>query len=250
MILTDREALLRAIVSDPADLQPRREYADWLEEHGDLDRSEFIRVQLEIAALPECPICMDGGVYAPSYDSGDTSECHCRGTKLRKRERELLEKNYRQWWIGPGSSYIPVAANSIAGNEIGIIAMLTTFRNGFVEVISCTIGDWLKHGREIVLQASVTQVVVDREPFEGSYEDKMWFMWDCMLDGDDSTADNFYRIPENLFYCLQGGAVYGMYFSTQKPASYLYSSRELALAALSQACIRWARTQAGLPELT
>src|SRR5690349_3011304 len=46
-------ALLRAIRDDPDDDLPRLALADWLEEHGDPERAEFIRVQVELARLPD-----------------------------------------------------------------------------------------------------------------------------------------------------------------------------------------------------
>jgi len=42
-------AFLRAILADPDDDAPRLIYADWLDEHGDADRAEFIRVQVELS---------------------------------------------------------------------------------------------------------------------------------------------------------------------------------------------------------
>ena len=42
--MTD-EAFLKAILADPDDDAPRLIYADWLDEHGDGDRAEFIRAQ-------------------------------------------------------------------------------------------------------------------------------------------------------------------------------------------------------------
>jgi uncharacterized protein (TIGR02996 family) len=47
----DRDALLRAIVANPDDDAPRLVFADWLDEHGDPDRAEFIRVQCELGRL-------------------------------------------------------------------------------------------------------------------------------------------------------------------------------------------------------
>jgi uncharacterized protein (TIGR02996 family) len=44
------EPFLRAICDSPADDAPRLVYADWLEEHGDPFRAEFIRVQIARAA--------------------------------------------------------------------------------------------------------------------------------------------------------------------------------------------------------
>src|SRR5262245_58863227 len=48
-----RTAFLKAIAEAPDDDGPRLVYADWLEEHGDPARAEFIRVRCELG---------DGGV--------------------------------------------------------------------------------------------------------------------------------------------------------------------------------------------
>jgi uncharacterized protein (TIGR02996 family) len=47
------DAFLRAIIERPDDDLPRLVYADYLDEVGDHARAEFIRVQCELAALPE-----------------------------------------------------------------------------------------------------------------------------------------------------------------------------------------------------
>src|SRR5687768_16014249 len=49
----DGAALFRAVCEKPADDTPRLVYADWLEESGDPDRAEFIRLQCEAWNL--CP---------------------------------------------------------------------------------------------------------------------------------------------------------------------------------------------------
>ena len=51
----DEDALLNGIAADPAADLPRLVYADWLEEHGQDLRAEFIRVQCEIAKLEVGP---------------------------------------------------------------------------------------------------------------------------------------------------------------------------------------------------
>jgi uncharacterized protein (TIGR02996 family) len=93
--MNDHDGFMRAIVEQPDDDAPRLVYADWLEEHGDTARAEFIRVQCELARLPESDR---------------------RGAALRKREAALL-KQYRKAWLAP-------LANSIEKGE---------FRRGFVE---------------------------------------------------------------------------------------------------------------------
>ena len=47
--MSDAPALLAAIRAAPADDAPRLVYADWLDEHGQAERAEFIRVQCELA---------------------------------------------------------------------------------------------------------------------------------------------------------------------------------------------------------
>src|SRR5207253_4331362 len=49
---SEEAALLRAIVERPEDDGVRLVYADWLEEHGQPERADFIRVQIELARLP------------------------------------------------------------------------------------------------------------------------------------------------------------------------------------------------------
>jgi uncharacterized protein (TIGR02996 family) len=44
-------AFLRTILADPDDDAPRLIYADWLDEQGDADRAEFIRLQIQFARM-------------------------------------------------------------------------------------------------------------------------------------------------------------------------------------------------------
>jgi uncharacterized protein (TIGR02996 family) len=74
--MTEEEALLQAVLEEPDEDTPRLIYADWLEEHGDVLRTQFIRVQCELARLPE------------------TDK---RRPKLEKREH-ALESRYEPRW--------------------------------------------------------------------------------------------------------------------------------------------------------
>jgi uncharacterized protein (TIGR02996 family) len=71
--LTEYESFLRAIFDTPEDDTPRLVYADFLEENGEPDRAELIRVQCQLAALRR---------------RSEPVERH----ELRNRERELLDK--------------------------------------------------------------------------------------------------------------------------------------------------------------
>lgn len=49
--MSDRDSLLAAIRGHPEEDTPRLMFADWLEEHGDEVRAEFLRLQCELARL-------------------------------------------------------------------------------------------------------------------------------------------------------------------------------------------------------
>jgi uncharacterized protein (TIGR02996 family) len=70
------DAFLQAIIESPDDDAPRLVYADWLEDHGDPARAEFIRVQCELAKLT---------------DEGP------RQAELQARERQLLATHVKEW---------------------------------------------------------------------------------------------------------------------------------------------------------
>ncbi len=50
--MSDESALLKAIIAHAEEDTPRLAYADWLDENGDPDRAEFIRVQCRLADMP------------------------------------------------------------------------------------------------------------------------------------------------------------------------------------------------------
>jgi uncharacterized protein (TIGR02996 family) len=49
--MSDRDALLAAILAQPDDDTPRLVYADWLDEHDEPERAEFIRIQFRLPNL-------------------------------------------------------------------------------------------------------------------------------------------------------------------------------------------------------
>jgi uncharacterized protein (TIGR02996 family) len=74
--MTDRDAFLRAIAASPDDDAPRLIFSDWLDEHGDAQRAEFVRAQCELAS--------------PKVSKE-------RRHALRVRERELLGAHRQEW---------------------------------------------------------------------------------------------------------------------------------------------------------
>src|SRR5688572_30620965 len=73
---TEEESFLRTIRGEPHDDAPRLVFADWLEEHGQPERAEYIRLQCALANLPpEDP----------------------QRPALTKREKQLWQKHAGRW---------------------------------------------------------------------------------------------------------------------------------------------------------
>jgi uncharacterized protein (TIGR02996 family) len=96
-------AHVAGVIAAPADDLPRLVLADWIEEHGDPDRANFIRVQCELAKRQP---------HFDAHKPGPTKQvCHERFVfvGLRQRERELLGphavgaygENYYRWFVEP-----------------------------------------------------------------------------------------------------------------------------------------------------
>jgi uncharacterized protein (TIGR02996 family) len=78
--IDERRGFWAAIRAAPEDDGPRLVYADWLEEHGEADRAEFIRVQCALAKL------------GPDRRKGRTERL-----RLEPREKALLARHGGRW---------------------------------------------------------------------------------------------------------------------------------------------------------
>jgi uncharacterized protein (TIGR02996 family) len=104
--------LLAYILAHPDDLTPRLVYADWLEEHGETERAEFIRVQIEMSQAEE---------YSP------------RWRQLEARQEWFL-KNRKKQWLAP-----------LKG-----LTLYARFFRGFVEDVTIYARTWLERGDRLL----------------------------------------------------------------------------------------------------
>ena len=74
--MTEREQLWQAVLAAPDDDAPRLAFADWLEDHGDPTRAEFIRVQIALSREPE---------YTPRY------------RELERKQDAFLKAHKKEW---------------------------------------------------------------------------------------------------------------------------------------------------------
>jgi uncharacterized protein (TIGR02996 family) len=100
------EGFLHAIREKPDDDTHRLIYADWLQDHGQPERAEFIRVQCRLAALDE---------FAPERP------------ELLRREYDLFAEHGADW------------AAPLSGRVLS-----WRFRRGFIERIKATVPQFLK----------------------------------------------------------------------------------------------------------
>lgn len=98
---------LQDIIDNPDDDAPRLAFADWLEGHGELERAEFIRVQIKLATLPS------GDGHRPA---------------LAQRAAELLARNEGAW-AGPVRQRV----------------LCWTFERGFIAEVGVTLDMYEEH---------------------------------------------------------------------------------------------------------
>src|ERR1043166_8796102 len=79
--MRDDSPFLAAIAADPEDDTPRLVFADWLDEHDDPDRAEFIRIHC--------------ARHRNSDGAGDLPASEL--ARLETRERELLSRHKDRW---------------------------------------------------------------------------------------------------------------------------------------------------------
>lgn len=85
---SSREVLgfIQSIIADPLNDDPRKVFADWLEENGGEDRAEFIRAQLILDRQRE--MVYPSGYYCPHRNAGQHVCKEC--LDLTDTERKVL----------------------------------------------------------------------------------------------------------------------------------------------------------------
>ena len=118
-MMTEADDFLNAILDAPDDDAPRLLFADWLEERGDPDRAEFIRVQIALARQPAA----DGAAA------------------LRARQH-VLQARHDAEWSGP----------------VGGVAFAWDYGRGFIEAVEARAEAFLDGADELFRRAPVRRV--------------------------------------------------------------------------------------------
>ncbi|MBM3981374.1 MAG: TIGR02996 domain-containing protein [Planctomycetes bacterium] len=155
--MSDRDALLAAILANPDEDTPRLMYADWLDEHGDPARAEFVRVQCELARLEDAEAdlpesfgtsCAGGGqpwpvCWLPHYTEDRLA--------LLNKQSELLNAHSDEWRKG-----LPKYADNSHTNSA------LRFRRGFVGHVMVSLGPLVKGAAALWKNHPVESIRLER----------------------------------------------------------------------------------------
>jgi uncharacterized protein (TIGR02996 family) len=239
-------AFLRDICSNPADDSVRLIYADWLDERGlpgDAERAEFIRGQ---SALCCFPLATAGDI---PRDCPDESLCYRLKWRVHDGDYPFLVPDWTEtiadsWsWYGHG----PQFAVQCGYFTVRCPHPFTLhWRRGFVEGIFLSLVDFQTYAARLFASHPVQHVTLtDKEPSRHQVEEEpgehCWG-WARPHGNLLSGVQQTYHLPGCLYDALGG------WFDTLTRWRF-YRTQAEAQEALSRACVRWGRQQAGLREV-
>jgi uncharacterized protein (TIGR02996 family) len=217
--MTDRSALVRAVLEHPEDDDLRLVYADALEDAGRPD-ADFVRLQVK---------------------------CAC--AKSRRRKEEFMFAAFallvqKMKWLPSAPGNPPWRAELCPPREHPgdswlerlriVCGSWLEYRRGFVDRVSLGLEGFLAQAEALFSQHPITGVRLwDRSPYLSRPGRWMWAEAAAPKGPHDS-----WRLPG------------GLYARLARPAGAACASAGEAQAALSRACVNYGRTLAGLPELT
>lgn len=256
----EEDALIAAILADPADDLPRLVYADWLGEHGREDRAEFIRLQC-LAAGQETNDG-DGSAWCDrceNYAWPEKFTKWCRGDVCRVRRRlATLLARHRGVWVAKAfvAAHESHTRHILSGNFRPTPPLtdgpflwlfrrgLATFRRGFVAEIRLPLAAFLAHAQAIFTRHPVERVTLtDREPEGVPGSEQAWWLAEFLPVGPTVEAYTPYTLPGCLWRELAGGDL------GPSGANRYYPDEFDAADAVSAACVAYGRELAGLPPI-
>lgn len=239
-----RESFIRCICEQPAEDTTRLVFADWLDENGDPDRAEFIRVQCALHPYQAQREWLENMPVEQWKGDASVGELLHRLDPLVRRHTALCQ----QYLVDCKPWSEEFARGLWAEDWFQLcVPWYWGWSRGFVSDIHCGIRDFLKYAKQLFLLAPIDHVEI----------------YDSIRGGTVFRGEGEGDLPKEVFAFLRRGTlVRDRYAGTHRAyetdkevltcpnhaeRSKLMAS--IAKADVSQACIRWAREQADLPEL-
>lgn len=173
----DWAAFLAAIRADPKDDTARLVVADWLDEHGEGERAEFIRVQVALAGLSEPEEKSIGGSLVRSRAERTKSAClECR--RIESDDlcpfHTLSESEDAGWYGGVLVGILEQSEGSLpAGTIVHRVAERPAHlprqpeayvSRGFIGEVCCSAADWLERSEAILSAHPIEHVRLHDTP--------------------------------------------------------------------------------------
>lgn len=236
--MTAPDDLLRAILANPDDDNLRLVFADKLDDCGEAEHAEFVRVQCELA---KCPLDEAAANSMAGYSHNQNSVRYATSiARLRRRERELWPKalfnildEVRGMCLIPDAMIVykdDERLNHMTNKSEAYVC------RGFISEVHLSCQEWLVHGPALARRQPIEEVLLmDKRPgrmwghdtgVEANY--RRW--WNA-LHSDANRCMDADVLPDCIFRCIVFPFDSGYHFPTEAAA----------LDALSTAAIAWAR---------
>jgi len=244
--MTEQEALYRSILEDPEDDTVRLVYADYLDENGQPDRAEFIRVQIELAKPSHCTSCGGTGFTGYASYTATCPSCRPEFLRLKGRESDLWNVHSGEWFGSRSPRPLPGDLGWAISDGEGtyIRAIVAAYhsryfvRRGFVDKVVCAMRGLVAVGKKLFSEHPITAVVLDdRVPIGPNSalpvpDDHSWVR-------DHGYADEIGTqiLPPGLWDMLLG------YDQSPSPRVFArrYPTAAAAHASQADAALRWGR---------
>jgi uncharacterized protein (TIGR02996 family) len=191
--MTHQDAFLQAIREAAEDDTPRLVYADWLDENGDSERAEFIRVQCDLARLEPAD---------PRY------------ADLHLRQLEMLARHEREW-LGEWADRL----------------VRWDFRRGLLDAVTITPEPFLRHGPDLFARHPVRRVAFVNEEGESLMAEAVREVVAAPTMRFVSALETAGCWPDEPMWAMYGGVVdTGAWLKALADAAHITRLEELSLA--------------------
>jgi uncharacterized protein (TIGR02996 family) len=174
--MTPEQAFLESIIAAPDDDGIRLIFADFLEEHGQAERAEFIRLMIERdrAGLRECSqfegSCgksqCKGFVLATALAPRHLACGQCRFCLATRRLDDLMNAGqHTSVFPFPHAMLIPAVLEQTSN----LPDPCFFFQRGFPAVVTCSLAWWTQHGKEAVAHAPLQMAQLASDPLGPPY---------------------------------------------------------------------------------
>lgn len=205
-------ALLRTVLENPWDDAPRLVISDWLEEHDQQNRAEFIRFQIELAN-------------------------HYRESANIPNENEFAQRRF--WLHQQALARFPTSDDTDSTAKTRQYPITCDWDRGFIHCIKLTKSTFLQVADDWFARHPITSVnLSDITPTQEGLNRYSW--------NPDDEWEGFNNLPKALYRLLECER-----FTVPKDPSqgvYYYSEDEAQMD-LSHACVAYGRRLAKLPML-